>query len=53
MAAPPARRRFTVDEFCKMGTAGILGKDDRVELLEGASISMSPIGDRHAAVLMA
>ncbi len=43
------RRRFTVEEFHKMGEAGILGEDDRVELIDGEIIQMNPIGSRHAA----
>ncbi|MDK2816007.1 MAG: hypothetical protein PWR22_636 [Moorella sp. (in: firmicutes)] len=43
------RRRFTVDEFYQMARAGILGEDDRVELIEGEIIEMVPIGTRHAA----
>ena len=37
------RRAFTVDEFHKMGEAGILREDDRIELIGGELIQMSPI----------
>jgi len=49
MTPEPARRLFTVDEFHRMAEAGILGEDDRVELIEGELIEMTPIGSRHAA----
>ncbi|MBA2450041.1 MAG: Uma2 family endonuclease [Chloroflexi bacterium] len=42
------RRRFTADEFEQMAEAGILGEDERVELLEGEIVAMSPIGTPHA-----
>ncbi|GAB6062212.1 Uma2 family endonuclease [Deferrisoma palaeochoriense] len=48
MIAEPARRRFSVDEFHRMARAGIFGEDDRVELLEGEVVEMTPIGSRHA-----
>lgn len=42
------RHRFSVDDYYRMGEAGVLGEDDRVELLEGEVVTMSPIGSRHA-----
>ena len=38
------RHRFTVEEYHKMVEAGIFGEDDRVELLDGEVLEMSPIG---------
>ncbi|MFP4437895.1 MAG: Uma2 family endonuclease [Chloroflexaceae bacterium] len=47
MAVEITRRRFTVDEYHQMAAAGILTEDDRVELIEGEIVEMSPIGSRH------
>lgn len=49
MGAPPATRRFTVEEYHRMAEAGILGEDDRLELVRGKVVEMEPIGSRHAA----
>src|SRR5207237_1114392 len=43
------RRRFTADEYYRMGEAGVFGPDERVELIDGEIITMAPIGNRHAA----
>ena len=47
--AAPTQRRFTVDEYHRMGEAGVFGENDRVELLDGHIYVMSPIGSEHAA----
>ena len=47
--APP--HRFTVDAYHKMAEAGILGEDDRVELLEGEIVDMPPISAEHAGTV--
>ena len=49
MGMPQAVHRFTVDEYHRMGEAGILDEDARVELVHGQVVQMSPIGARHAA----
>lgn len=43
------RRLFTVVEYERMVQAGILAEDDRVELLDGEIVEMSPPGSAHAA----
>ncbi|OGF53023.1 MAG: hypothetical protein A2Z21_08670 [Candidatus Fraserbacteria bacterium RBG_16_55_9] len=43
------KRRFTVEEYYKMAEAGIFSEDDRVELLDGEIVEMTPIGSSHAA----
>jgi Uma2 family endonuclease len=45
------RWRFTVDEYHRMGEAGVLSEDDRVELLDGEIVRMSPIGTPHASTV--
>lgn len=45
------RWRFTVEEYEQMGRVGILDEDDRVELLDGEIVAMSPIGPKHASTV--
>ena len=47
MRAEVTKKLFTVDEYYRMVDAGILNEDDRVELIEGEIIEMSPIGGKH------
>ena len=49
LAAHPwvTRRPITVSEYHRMGEVGILGDRDRVELIEGELVAMSPIGSYH------
>ena len=45
------RHKIDVDNYYRMAEAGILGEDDRVELIEGEIIDMAPIGIDHASTV--
>jgi Uma2 family endonuclease len=49
MASMITRKRFTADEYQRMGQVGILTEHDRVELIDGEIVAMTPIGTRHNA----
>src|SRR5207248_6157415 len=49
MAARLLKGPFTVDAYQRLGELGILHQDDRVELVAGQVVEMTPIGDRHAS----
>ena len=42
------RRAFSVDEFHRMADAAVFAEDDRLELLDGEIVRMTPIGSHHA-----
>ena len=52
-AAPVQKllRRFTVAEYHHLAEIGILKQDERVELVDGAIFSMSPMHSRHASII--
>jgi Uma2 family endonuclease len=52
MATEPTRRLFTVDDYNRMVETGILAEDDRVELLDGEIVEMTPIGPRHIGLVI-
>ncbi len=47
------RRRFTVAELEQMAAAGILLEDERIELIGGEVVPMSPKGNRHEVLKIA
>ena len=53
LPADVKRHTFTAEEYRAMGGAGVLGEDDRVELLGGEIVDMAPIGSRHLACVVA
>jgi Uma2 family endonuclease len=48
-AVPVKHKQFAVDEYDQMIAAGVFGEDERLELIEGEIIEMSPIGPAHLA----
>jgi Uma2 family endonuclease len=44
------RRRFTIAEVEAMVAAGVMGEDERVELIGGELVPMSPKGNQHVVV---
>lgn len=49
MAVAQVRKLFTVSDYHAMADAGILGEDERVELVEGEICEMTPVGSAHAS----
>jgi Uma2 family endonuclease len=43
------RKLFTVEQYEQMVSTGVLGEDERLELIEGDIVDMSPIGSAHLA----
>ena len=52
MQIEATKKLFNVDEYDRMAAAGILGPEDRVELIDGEIFQVSPQGVRHARCVM-
>jgi Uma2 family endonuclease len=48
---PPEPRRFTVEEYLSMAEAGIFKADERVQLINGEIVRMSPMGFEHGKAI--
>ena len=48
MVLQTIRRQITVEEYHRMGEAGIFRDNERLELIDGEIVKMTPIGSRHA-----
>ena len=46
------RRKLDVHDYHRMGEAGILTPGDRVELIDGEIIQMTPVGDPHVDLII-
>lgn len=45
------KKTFTVEQYYQLADVGIIGPDDKVELLEGEIFEMSPINSRHSGTV--
>ena len=47
----PQRRRFTLEEYHRLGEVGVFREKERLELIEGEIVEMTPIGRVHAGTV--
>ena len=45
------KRKLSIEEYHRMAEVDILDPDERVELIDGEIIQMSPIGNRHLGIV--
>ena len=46
-SAAASQRKFTVDEYMQMVDLGVIGKEDRLELVDGVILEKAPVGRPH------
>ncbi|MEM6816630.1 MAG: Uma2 family endonuclease, partial [Bacteroidota bacterium] len=51
MSVEITKRLINVEEYHKMAEVGILKPTDRVELIHGEILKISPIGSKHAGIV--
>lgn len=51
MVVSIARKQFSVAQYYQMAEAGILAPGDRVELIAGEIVEMSPMGAKHSSCI--
>lgn len=47
----PRRHRLSIDDYHRMGEAGLFAPDARVQLIDGEITDMPPIGPSHAGIV--
>ncbi len=52
MAIETAQCRLTVDEYERMARLGIIGPDEKVELIDGTIVTVPPSGEAHSGGIM-
>jgi Uma2 family endonuclease len=46
-----SKRKLNTDEYHLMAEVGIIRSDERVELIKGEIVEMSPVGDKHLSIV--
>ncbi len=52
MAVLPSKQLLSLDEYHQLAADGLFSEDDRIELIRGEIVEMSPIGDPHLVCLI-